>query len=388
VLGDINESNILINNRALVTVVDCDSMQVPRDDGSCFRCDVGKADFTPPELQGVDFSSVDRNEEHDRFALAVLLFMILMEGVHPYSGIWLGPGDPPSMEARIKGGDCPYVKNGNVRPMPISANFEILPESVRQLFIDSFLDGHNTPWKRPTALAWHTTLTAVSGALAKCKRNNYHSFSKHLKKCPWCERAGLLGGFDAFSGPQKLPPSVGGSKAQMPLYSPGFGSPWYRLLFRGWPQVASLTLNHAFMGVLVVWLWYPLLSRIFEGMGTSADSASSLSIAMFFGLCFGLACLRVIRTPAPIPNQGPPSVGLRKPAAGPAMPFGVRTVTGFATPKQNPPFTPVVGSRARFVYHRPTCDWVRKISTRNRIQFQSASVAKSAGYRPCHVCSP
>src|SRR5262249_20945180 len=56
VVGDLNETNVLVTNQALVTLVDTDSFQVhdPHGDGGggrrVFRCPVGKAEYTPPEL--------------------------------------------------------------------------------------------------------------------------------------------------------------------------------------------------------------------------------------------------------------------------------------------------------------------------------------------------
>jgi hypothetical protein len=50
--------------------------------------------------------------------------------------------------------------------------------------------------------------------------------------------------------------------------------------------------------------------------------------------------------------------------------------------------TPVIGSAIRNKYHRPSCEWARKMSTRNRIQFASAADALTRGYRPCRVCRP
>ncbi|MBI4492661.1 MAG: hypothetical protein HY690_07710 [Chloroflexi bacterium] len=87
VVGDLNESNVVVTESALVTLVDCDTMQVVDPaSGTVYRCSVGKAEYTPPELQGVDFATVDRNPYHDNFALAVLIFILLMEGVHPFAG--------------------------------------------------------------------------------------------------------------------------------------------------------------------------------------------------------------------------------------------------------------------------------------------------------------
>src|SRR5579859_4362918 len=102
VIGDVNEANILVTATALVTVVDTDSFQV-RDSqhGAVYRCPVGRPEFTPAELQGRNLQDVDRAPEHDRFGLAVLLFLLLMEGTHPFAGLYTGEGDPPPYEARI-----------------------------------------------------------------------------------------------------------------------------------------------------------------------------------------------------------------------------------------------------------------------------------------------
>jgi len=53
VAGDLNESNVLVADTALVTLVDTDSFQVrDPESGAVYRCPVGKPEFTPPELQG------------------------------------------------------------------------------------------------------------------------------------------------------------------------------------------------------------------------------------------------------------------------------------------------------------------------------------------------
>ena len=81
VIGDVNESNVLVKENGLVTLVDTDSFQVREaQNGHVFRCPVGTPQFTPPELQNKPFASIDRAPENDRFGLAVLIFQLLMEG--------------------------------------------------------------------------------------------------------------------------------------------------------------------------------------------------------------------------------------------------------------------------------------------------------------------
>jgi hypothetical protein len=79
-IGDVNAMNILVESERSVYLVDCDSYQVGR-----YPCPVGAINFVAPELQGLDLHRHIRNMEHELFAIATLLFMILMPGKPPYS---------------------------------------------------------------------------------------------------------------------------------------------------------------------------------------------------------------------------------------------------------------------------------------------------------------
>ncbi len=206
VIGDVNESNILVTETALVTLVDTDSFQV-RDPqtGAVYRCPVGKPEFTPPELQGKTFAHADRQPAHDRFGLAVLLFQLLMEGVHPFAGIYQGEGDPPPHEERIAAGHFPY---GNrrvpYRPMPFAPPFEMLHPDLRRLFTRAFETGHDNPALRPTADEWFGALTTAEADLIVCPVNPQHRYGSHLPACPWCARTARLGGRDPFPSRQAV----------------------------------------------------------------------------------------------------------------------------------------------------------------------------------------
>jgi DNA-binding helix-hairpin-helix protein with protein kinase domain len=104
VLGDIKTENILVNDRALVAVIDTDSFQVKDSQtGKIYRCTVGSEGFTPVELLGKDISTRDQTETHDRFRLAVLIHYLLF-GYHPFSGQWIGSGDSPEPTELIRKG--------------------------------------------------------------------------------------------------------------------------------------------------------------------------------------------------------------------------------------------------------------------------------------------
>jgi methylphosphotriester-DNA--protein-cysteine methyltransferase len=48
--------------------------------------------------------------------------------------------------------------------------------------------------------------------------------------------------------------------------------------------------------------------------------------------------------------------------------------------------SPVVGSRASKIYHKPSCGNVCSIKAKNLEVFESVSEAKKLGYRPCQKC--
>ncbi|MEE0943349.1 MAG: Ada metal-binding domain-containing protein [Methanobrevibacter sp.] len=39
-------------------------------------------------------------------------------------------------------------------------------------------------------------------------------------------------------------------------------------------------------------------------------------------------------------------------------------------------------------FHKPSCEWAQKISSKNKVVFHSRDEAISSGYQPCSVCSP
>ncbi|MFW5891346.1 MAG: protein kinase domain-containing protein, partial [bacterium] len=87
IIGDINPLNILVESETEVYFVDTDSYQI-----ESYPCPVGTINFTPPELQGKDYKKFLRTFENEYFAIATLIFMILMPGKPPYSKI--GGSDP------------------------------------------------------------------------------------------------------------------------------------------------------------------------------------------------------------------------------------------------------------------------------------------------------
>lgn len=188
-IGDLNESNVLVTPEAIITLIDTDSFQVGVPGGQVFRCLVGKPDYTSPELAGHSFGTTDRTIYTDAFALAVLLFQMLMQGFLPFHGRPQQPGEPPPVEERIRQGMYVYGGHRDWRPPRKAPAVDILPRELQTAFYRAFVAGTRDPHVRPTASEWVKLLDKLLDHLTECRRNPTHVYPSSLWGCPWCRLA-------------------------------------------------------------------------------------------------------------------------------------------------------------------------------------------------------
>ncbi len=190
VIGDVNDLNILVSlESGRITFIDVDSFQITQG-GRSFPSGVGVPMYLPPELQGTSLVGMLRTVEHDRFALAVLIFQALMMGRHPYVGIGnVGSRELPDMIREL-----PFAYGDRARAMGISVPPGALPLSVltpelAELFTASF-DRRS----RPEAKRWIAALDNFKNALSRCGENAGHMMVASRGACPWCEleRSGIV----------------------------------------------------------------------------------------------------------------------------------------------------------------------------------------------------
>jgi DNA-binding helix-hairpin-helix protein with protein kinase domain len=167
IVGDINPANFLfVPDTGAVSCLDCDSYQVQAQSG-IFRCRVAVLEYQPPELQQ-GFGNVVRNPEHESFSVAVMLFKMLMLGLHPYSH--RSGGHPIE---NLQKGKTPFdpvlgrtdrvsFPDGNWRFM-----WSHLPYAVKTLFIRSFVDGHGNSAARPSLDEWADVLRRYGDEMDK-----------------------------------------------------------------------------------------------------------------------------------------------------------------------------------------------------------------------------
>jgi len=203
-IGDLNESNILIAPNALISIIDCDSFQVPDPKSArIYRAPVGKGEYSAPELIGKILADVDRTVATDSFSLAILFFQLMMQGTHPYQAVGRLVENASTPEAKILLGHFPYTMNNRDAAPPAHApSYENLHPEVRKLFERCFTAGNKDPHVRPTAGEWYATLRNISASFKRCPDNSNHSYFDHLRSCPWCA-------MKEKSGQDPFPPPLG-----------------------------------------------------------------------------------------------------------------------------------------------------------------------------------
>jgi DNA-binding helix-hairpin-helix protein with protein kinase domain len=145
IIGDINCSNALIDRSGYCMVIDVDSFQV----GSQFLCTVARPEFLAPPLQSASLECVVRDQSHDRFAMGVLFFTLICNGIHPHQGI----GQPNSIPERIKANLC--IGSSLYKPPKFQYDVNKLPTVIRQLFIRAFTLVPTTNQEWLSALTTH-----------------------------------------------------------------------------------------------------------------------------------------------------------------------------------------------------------------------------------------
>ncbi|HVN73557.1 MAG TPA: hypothetical protein VMT44_03060 [Methanoregula sp.] len=196
VVGDVNEGNILVDDTACVRLIDCDSFQV-RARERIFYCEVGVAQFTPPEIQKSKNFRMERTANHDNFGLAILIFQLLFFGRHPYSGVYSGREDMP-IEKAIAEYRFAYSKSAaakSIAPPPNSVGLSVIPGYLAEYFERAFSEQGSRPAGRPGAKDWWDSFELLEKKMRQCGTDSAHIYYSGLASCPWCrleEASGVL----------------------------------------------------------------------------------------------------------------------------------------------------------------------------------------------------
>ncbi|MGH3940072.1 MAG: hypothetical protein ACRDTG_15850 [Pseudonocardiaceae bacterium] len=192
--GDLSGDNVFVYRTALITVIDVDSMQVPASGGGTYHCTVWRDEYLAPELkdQRGALDRTSRQPASTRYALAVLIYEMLMEGRHPFGGVWSGPGERPSRLSLSAKGCFVNGPNPRLTSGPGALDPAVLPPELRTLFDRAFVRGAAEPADRPSCPEWRRHLHQAAAAVRTCQRRS-HPYPDHLGACPWCQRVTSVG---------------------------------------------------------------------------------------------------------------------------------------------------------------------------------------------------
>ena len=148
-LGDINPKNVMVDATKDVWIIDADSWQLEG-----YPCPVGTPMFTAPSITG-DYADALRTEQEELFAVATMLFMILITGQFPYARTGTDGGD---FAALIEEGKFSFQFRGvSDRDQP-EGNWKYmwshLPFPVKRMFWNTFHRDGVRYNKRPSAIEW------------------------------------------------------------------------------------------------------------------------------------------------------------------------------------------------------------------------------------------
>jgi DNA-binding helix-hairpin-helix protein with protein kinase domain len=210
VIGDVNESGVLVTEAGKVALIDADSFQVEHG-GQRYGCEVGKPEYTAPELQNRPLKKIVRTTSHDNFALAVIVFQLLWMGRHPFSGIY-AKGEMP-LERAIAESRFAYSVAGtnDMAPPPGALSLDMFPAEVGAMFERAFCGQA----ARPTAAEWARVLQRLRDGLKACGADKLHFYPATAHECPWC--VSRRNGIETF-----LPPALAVGEVPTSDWSSGF----------------------------------------------------------------------------------------------------------------------------------------------------------------------
>jgi len=188
VIGDLNPENVLFSQEATpagwrAVLLDSDSFQIRSADGQRFHCGVARPLYTAPELVGCDLSRTWREVSSDHFALAVLVYQLLLHD-HPYDNAINSAEPDLPIGDKIRRGLYPHaatvpagLQASPARPAPQEVSAALAEAFQRSFGLE--------PQLRPTAAEWVLLLRQLHRQVVPCNRTPQHHHPND-KPCPWC----------------------------------------------------------------------------------------------------------------------------------------------------------------------------------------------------------
>ena len=184
IMGNLVPENIMFMSTEDIYFINADSWQYRE-----FPCPDGDVYCTPPELLGKDFRTFLRTMGNENFGVAVLVFMLMMQGMPPYASF---ERDMP--EEEIRGGKFPYtvgefkaIKDYKAPAMEARKIWSHLVRQLKDTFMQTFHEkgSHNTEKTRYSVDQWIKDLNYYYACLPKMIKTDPDSeeiFPKDTRK--------------------------------------------------------------------------------------------------------------------------------------------------------------------------------------------------------------
>ncbi len=213
---DLKPANVHVTREGFVAILDCDGFSIRGPGGERFPAHQYTDGTIAPEALRSGARPEALGEDQDRFALAVVVFQLLNEGLHPFQGVPRPGADVPTTNGeRVAAGLYPYGRttNGRLGPSPLSLH-ESFDAATRDLFEAAFT---GPPADRPSASTWRGHLSELlDDGLRPCDRDADHARFGDTP-CGFCARQAP----SVHTPPPASPPSRSVSAAGPP---PAVGS--------------------------------------------------------------------------------------------------------------------------------------------------------------------
>lgn len=178
---DLKPANVSVyKDNMAVAVYDCDGFSI-NGQNVRYPAEYVSEEYIYPE--GMNENPEDMGEEQDKFALAVIIFKLLNNGIHPFAGTLRNKtGEKLDIQTRIEKYHYAYGMwpNTYLAPHPYSLH-EYFEKSTLDLFERAFTKNG----KRPTAKEWYAHLGYLLNIIKQCKKDENHGYFTN-KGCGLC----------------------------------------------------------------------------------------------------------------------------------------------------------------------------------------------------------
>lgn len=169
---DLKPSNVSIYNKTmLIAMFDCDGFSIKGENNERYPAEFVSEEYIYPE--GMKQTCQEMGEEQDKFALAVIIFKLLNEGIHPFSGIPRKNSQMLSIQERIAADHYAYGfwPDDYQAPHPYSIH-DYLDKTTMNMFERAFKKGG----ERPSALEWQQHLEYIYNRRKQCTKDHNHIY--------------------------------------------------------------------------------------------------------------------------------------------------------------------------------------------------------------------